>query len=273
MINEILFNPRSTGVDFVEIVNTSSKFLNIKNWSVSNIEDGILSNTKIITTENVLLKPNAYLVFTENGNVLKGEYVNAHGENFLQIATLPSLNDDDGSIALTDDDGILIDHLQYNKAWHSVFIKDEEGVSLERISFTDSSQESQNWKSASSLVGFATPGYLNSNAMKQGLQEDAVVVEPNAFIPINGQPDFTQIKFKFDQGGYVANIKIFDSQGHLIKQLANNEMLGTEGFFRWDGDNDDGNKARAGYYMVWFEVFNSTGEVNVFRKPVAIAVK
>ncbi len=273
VINEILFNPRSTGIDFVEIVNTSSKFFNIKNWTISNIENGILSNTKIITTENVLLKPNAYLVFTENGNVLKGEYVNAHEENILEVSTLPSLNDDDGSVALTDDDGILIDHLQYSKVWHSVFIKDEEGVSLERISLTDSTQESQNWKSASSIVGFATPGYLNSNAMKQGLQEDAVVVEPKAFIPINGQPDFTQIKFQFDQGGYVANIKIFDSQGHLVKQLANNEVLGTEGFFRWDGDNDDGNKARAGYYMVWFEVFNSTGEVNVFRKPVAIAVK
>ena len=273
VINEILFNPRSTGVDFVEIVNTSDKFFNIKNWTISNIENGVLSNTKIITTENVLLKPNAYFVFTENGNILKGEYVNAPQKNFLEVSTLPSLSDDEGSIALTDDDGNLMDHLQYSKVWHSVFIKDDEGVSLERVSLTDSTQESQNWKSASSIVGFATPGYLNSNAMKEGLQEDAVIVEPHAFIPINGQPDFTQIKFRFDQGGYVANIKIFDSQGHLIKQLANNEVLGTEGFFRWDGDNDDGKKTCAGYYMVWFEVFNSDGDVNIFRKPVVVAVK
>ena len=58
-----------------------------------------------------------------DGNVLKGEYVNAHEKNFLQVPALPSLNDDDGSVALTDDDGILIDHFQYSKSWHSVFSK------------------------------------------------------------------------------------------------------------------------------------------------------
>ncbi len=272
VINEILFNPRPTGVDFVEIVNTSSKFLNIKDWSLSNIEDGVLLNTKIITTENILLKPNAYLAITQDGNVLKGEHVTSHEENFLNVSSLPSFSDDDGSVALADDDGNLLDNLQYTKAWHSVFIKDEEGVSLERVSFTAPTQESQNWKSASSLVGYATPGYVNSNSREQTLQDESVKVDPPAFIPIIGQPNFTQIQFQFDQGGYVANIKIFDSQGHLIKQVANNEVLGTEGFFRWDGDRDDGNKARAGYYMVLFEVFNSAGTVNVFRKPVVIAI-
>jgi len=273
VVNEILFNPRSTGNDFVEIVNTSSKFFNIANWSLSNIEDGVLSNTKAITTENHLLKPGAYLILTTDGNVLKGEYVNAHEESFLNMTSIPSFNDDEGSVALTDVDGNLLDNLQYTKAWHSVFINDEEGVSLERVSFTTPTQESQNWKSASSVVGYATPGYLNSNAREQTLSDEAVTVEPKSFVPIDGQPNFTQIQFKFDQGGYVANLKIFDSQAHLIKQLANSEVLGTEGFFRWDGDRDDGNKARVGYYMVQLEVFNSNGDVQVFRKPVVIATR
>jgi hypothetical protein len=272
VINEILFNPRPTGVDFVEIVNTSSKFFNIKDWSLSNIEEGVLLNTKIITSENILLKPKAYLAITQDGNVLKGEYVNAHEENFLDVSSLPSLNDDEGSVALTDDDGNLLDYLQYTKTWHSAFIKEEEGVSLERVSVSTPAQELQNWKSASSIVGFATPGYINSNAREQIVYDDVISVEPPGFIPIIGQPNFTQIKFQFDQGGYVANVKIFDSQGHLIKQVANNEVLGTEGFFRWDGDRDNGDKARAGYYMVLFEVFNSSGEINVFRKPIVIAI-
>jgi hypothetical protein len=272
VINEILFNPRSTGIDFVEIANTSSKFFNIKNWAVSNREDGVSQNTKIITSENILLKPNSYLTLSEDRNVVKGEYVSAQEENFLNVSAMPGFSDDEGSVALIDENGNLLDTLLYSKVWHSVFIKDEEGISLERVSFRAPTQESQNWKSASSIVGSATPGYANSNARAQALQDDAVTVDPKAFIPINGQPNFTQIQFQFDQGGYVGNVKIFDSQGHLIKQVANNEVLGTEGFFRWDGDRDDGNKARAGYYMVWFEVFDSSGEVNVFRKPVVIAM-
>jgi flagellar hook assembly protein FlgD len=47
--------------------------------------------------------------------------------------------------------------------------------------------------------------------------------------------------------------------------------LGAEGTIRWDGDQDDGYKARVGYYQVWVEVFDASGRVNVYRKGVAIA--
>ena len=82
--------------------------------------------------------------------------------------------------------------------------------------------------------------------------------------------DFSKINYKFDQGGKVANVKILDPDGRLIKTLALNETLGLEGFYRWDGDRDDGSRARAGYYVVWFEVFDSSGSVSVFRKRAVI---
>ena len=85
--------------------------------------------------------------------------------------------------------------------------------------------------------------------------------------------NYTKINYNFDQGGYVANVKIYDAQGRTIKQLADNEILGTEGFFRWDGDADNGSKARVGYYVVAFEVFNDRGVVKTFRKRVVVATK
>jgi len=59
----------------------------------------------------------------------------------------------------------------------------------------------------------------------------------------------------------------------LIKTIANNETLGFEGFYRWDGDRDDGTKSRTGYYIVWFEAFNADGSVKTFRKRVVIATR
>jgi flagellar hook assembly protein FlgD len=64
---------------------------------------------------------------------------------------------------------------------------------------------------------------------------------------------------------------VLDSYGRTIFNIANNELLGASGFFRWDGNASDGSKARIGYYMVKVEVFDATGVVRVFKKRLAIA--
>lgn len=270
VINEILFNPRPTGVDFVELFNRSSKFINLKHWKLGSWRDGSVENATTLFENDFLLEPQAYLVLTENGNILKGEYPRAKEETIVQI-NLPSFPDDAGSAVLTDDKEKIIDAFSYTDQLHSVFIKEDEGVSLERISAWTSAHEAQNWKSASADAGFATPGYANANARAEGNADGAITVEPEIFIPLSGQPDFAQIRYSLDRGGYVANIKIIDVQGREVKRLANNELLGTEGFFRWDGDLDSGYQARIGAYMVWVEVFDSTGTVKTFRKRVVVA--
>jgi flagellar hook assembly protein FlgD len=65
-------------------------------------------------------------------------------------------------------------------------------------------------------------------------------------------------------------VRIFDQQGHIVKELARNELLGTDGFIRWEGDQNNGSRARTGYYMIWFEVFDSTGLLQTFRKRIVL---
>jgi hypothetical protein len=271
-INEILFNPRPTGTDFVEIVNTSNKFLNLKNWSLATFENDSIGKLYPITDQDILLKPGAYLALTEDADILKGEYPQTSMENVLEVKDIPAWSDDAGSVAVVTDRKQTIDHFSYSKSYHSVFIKDEEGVSLERISFTEITNDRNNWKSASTTSGYATPGLINSNSRAEAIASaEEVIVSPEIFIPGSGQPDFTEIQYKFNQGGYVANVKVFDANGRMIKELANNTLLGTEGFIRWDGDRADGSKARIGYYMVWFEVFDTAGTVKTYKKRLAVA--
>lgn len=269
MINEILFNPQPTGVDFVEIYNRSYKTINLQNWSVGNFNDSI-EHPKVISDKSILIHPNEYRVFTEDANILKGEYLMGIEAVFIEM-DLPAFNDDAGSVAIVDEQGTIIDALPYTAEMHAIFLKDDEGVSLERISLNGQADETQNWRSASSTAGFATPGYLNSNARGDGLLPDeSVTVEPEIFQPFASSQNFTQIKYRFDRGGFVANVKIFDPEGRVVRELAHNELLGTEGFFRWDGDRDNGSMARMGYYMVWFEIFNADGMLKTYKKRVVV---
>jgi hypothetical protein len=258
VINEVLFNPRPHGVDFIEIVNTSTKYFNLKGWTLGSI----------ICEDDLLLPPGGYCALTTDAAILTNQYPAA--QHVLEMS-LPSLNDDEGSIVLTDSTGAVLDRFHYKDAYHTPFLKDTEGVSLERISFNGATDAPDNWKSASTSAGYATPGYVNSQARPTILLDDAIVVTPEVFIPISGQPDFTEIHYRLDPGGYAANVRIVDPHGRVIRELANNAWLGSEGFLRWDGDCDDGTKARVGYYMVWIELVDAKGTVQTIRKRVAIA--
>ena len=156
---------------------------------------------------------------------------------------------------------------------HSPLIKEEEGVSLERISLTQPTHDVANWRSATAASGFATPGFINSNTRPEALTVSGEVqVLPEIFsIEMPGN-DFAQIQYKFEESGYVANVKIYDQQGRAIKEIVNNGTIGYDGVFRWEGDRDDGTKAKSGYYLVWFEAFSTgSGTVKTFRKRVILA--
>lgn len=270
VINEILFNPRSGGADFVELYNLSEGYINLKNWTFANVTDTAFTNHKIISTEDIVIGPGAFIVFSPDVENISNEYPLGERSVFVQTS-LPNLNDDGDHVALLDINDNVIDQLAYTDDMHSVFLRETEGVSLERI-YVDEPSTEENWRSASAGSGFATPGKINSNAVPRFDHGDHnVIVTPRVFQPDASDQNFAEIRYKFEHGGQIANVRIHDSQGRLVKTIAENEMLAAEGFVRWNGDEDNGSKARIGYYMVWFEVFDADGNVNTFKERVAIA--
>ncbi len=263
VINEVLFNPRSGGVDFVELYNASDKFIDLENWWLGNEDSGFPLRKR-------QLQPHQYVVYTEDPEIVLSQYPNSITKNLIK-GDLPSLADDVGNIVLRNEKGKVIDQLGYSREWHSNFLKSDEGVSLERISNEAPTQERNNWNSASSLSGFASPGFSNSQQRISVAAIQEVEILPEVFFPDAGTFDFVQINYRFSQPGRVANVIIFNHHGIIIKRICNNELLGSEGFLRWDGDQENGAKARAGYYVVWFETFHPEGTVTTFRKRVVIA--
>ncbi len=270
VINEVLFNPRSGGVDYVELFNRSSKYLNLKGWELGNFEEARPTNSKSVFSESHLLAPKGFAVFTTNPTTVSAQYP-ISDRNAIFLSTMPSLPDDLGSVSIINSNRRVMDALSYSQHWHSQLINDDEGVALERIDVNATSADPDNWTSASSQSGFGTPGLPNSQQRKSEVSPGTVTVVPEIFTPGLSPASFVQIIYTDAFQGAIANVRVYDREGHMVRTIANNEILGAGNFFRWDGDRDDGMKARMGYYFVWFEAFDNSGTVITARKRVIVA--
>lgn len=276
IINEILFNPSTGGFDFVEIYNRSNKVLNLGDLVIGNLREGIDTTTSDVTGD-WLLFPGEFAVFTENTADVLTRYT-VQNPNALIFNDIPSFSDDAGNVTIFRGgitEAQIIDAFSYSKAMHHPLLDDENGVSLERLRPDGTTQDAANWHSAAEAAGWATPTYRNSQyfesqAVGNGFFE---IPEPTFSPDGDGYKDFLAINYSVDKPGYLVKVKIFDSEGRFVKSLANNELLGNEGFLRWDGDTDDGTKARIGIYVIALELFNPDGTKRNFKKTCVVAGK
>jgi len=276
VINEILFNPGTFGVDFVEVYNRSNKVLNLADLYIGNIRPGVDTTTTDVLNDRLIF-PGEYAVFTEDPTDIQGRYT-VQNPNALIGNDLPSFDDDAGNVTLYvvgQGSAVIIDAFDYSEAMHHPLLDDVNGVSLERIHPDGNTQDAANWHSAAEAAGWATPTYQNSQYFENQATGDGIFSIPEpTFSPDNdGNKDFLVINYQVDKVGYTAKLRFFDSEGRLVKTLANSELLGTEGFLRWDGDTDDGHKARIGIYVVALELFNPDGTVRRFKKTCVVAGK
>tara|TARA_R110001599_G_scaffold145336_2_gene327752 strand:+ start:6566 stop:13246 length:6681 start_codon:yes stop_codon:yes gene_type:complete len=269
VINEILFNPKTGGVRFVEIYNQSNKYINLKNWRMEGN-----SNDRVISTEDIIIAPSSYKAITTDGDILKNQYASTELSTILKLSSLPSLPSDAGVVRFVNGNAVVIDEVEYDEDYHSSLLSSVDGVSLERIRFSGPSNDANNWQSASSQSGYATPGYENSQAQGQPTGAATLNIEPKAFAPdVAGRASFTTINYEFNSGGNVITVSVYDSNGNLIKNVSQNSLVGTSGFFRWDGTTNSGEKARLGYYLILFEIIEPTGKVMIRKETVAIGTR
>jgi lamin tail-like protein len=264
VINEILFDPYTGGSDFVEIANTTSYYYNLKNYVMANE-----SNAVTISDTTLILEPFKYVAFSENILFLKNQYLAPDSSLFK--ADLPTMPNDEGVIMLKSNEGIVIDSIFYSDEYHFSLISDVEGISLERISPSGESNNKNNWRSAAESVGYATPGYVNSQSFTYS-QTGKITVSPEILTPNNdGQADFCQVIFDLDNKSQSISIRIYNLNGQLVKTLASNSLIPPRGFFTWDGTDHQGGILPTAHYIIVSETISSDGHTNVYRNKVVVA--
>lgn len=263
LINEILFNPRTDGVDFVELISTSSRTLDLQNLTILNT-----SNDRQVTiTNSLVIPPQGIIALTSDPEETIAAYPNAAVPERIFNLSLPSFNNGDGNVTIQLGDQLL-DEFDYDEDFHNALLDDVDAVSLERISLTAPTNDPSNWSSASQVVGFGTPGNTNSTLSNFNGE---ISIEMNSSFSPNGDNQDDELEIQIQaRPGFLATVNIYNDSGSHILTLNNNTLLGGDNTLVWDGNLENGDRAPIGIYIIQVSLFNPDGATEVRKQAVAL---
>ncbi len=263
IINEVLFNPRTNGEDYVELYNNSDNNINLTDWYLANVEDQEVANFKEITPIPRMLFAHQYIVLTKDKAGVLVNYPNAVEKNILVMESLPTFSSKEGTVVLVSSLEEVADSVVYSESMHFSLLEEVKGVSLERIDSNRSSTDRTNWHSAAEQDHFGTPGYLNSQHLISEADAQELQVYPEVFSPDNdGYQDVVTFSFTLEKPGFLANMIIYDKEARPIKSILQNQLMGIENSVSWDGTTDNHQLAPMGIYVVLLEYFDLQGKVS-----------
>jgi hypothetical protein len=275
VINEVLFNPPIDGVDFIELYNRGTVIADLTLFTVLSYDEetGQPDEVSEIDGEPWLLFPGAYAIVTESPSAIAAHYRSPYPAGFVMLEDLPAMNIDAGEIGVLFK-GDVIDRFEYNEEYHFDLLNDVKGISLERIDPFRTSADISNWHSAAETAGFATPGSRNSQFATGEFPQAEVFAAPEIFSPDNdGLDDVVTFHVQTPGAGYIGSVVIYHSEGRPVKQLASQQLTGTENTYSWDGTTDWGSRAPLGLYVAVLQFFSIEGDVRQYKVPVVLAVK
>ncbi len=269
VFNEILPNPKTEGSKFIELVNNSDFPTTTYNLALADYRSQIMGERKPISYYPIYVPARGYLVLTDDFDKL----ANTHNlpEDLPRFNTeIPSIPADSGHIVILDSMNQILDRLPYNDKMHSAFIKEDKGVSLEKISPERSSSDAFNWKSASSQVGYATPGLVNSQTVRPSNADKVLWLESEILSPDgDGFEDFLTLNYKTPNPEYRLKVAIYDLKGRLVVNLLDN-IVGTEGVITWDGMGDNQLRQTSATYILMAECYDANGDYHKLKKAITL---
>lgn len=269
--NELLYQPSSGEAEYVELYNNSTTAVDLTDYHIVRWVGDSLGKHYPLPSHTVAAHD--YVVLTKDAASVTANYAVKYANKLVEC-DLPTYPNDGGTVVLTRKDSTVIDRFDYSPSMHSRLLRNKAGVSLERRSADRPTNAASNWFSASSTAGYGTPGYENSQSSEWLAEETSFELSSSTLSPDgDGYQDEISIDYQLDSEELMANVRVHDRSGRLVKTLLNNGLLGSHGSLGWDGRCDDGTIALQGRYLIQITLYGIHGTQQVIRKSVAIIIK
>ena len=270
VFNELLPNPFAGGSEYIELYNRSDRALPVSGLSVAvRKADGTLNTRYPLSSVTATIESDGYVLLTKNLEGVTDFYTIQFPSSLFEVPKLPILANTSSTLVLfRSKDGTVIDEVSYTSKWHASSIKDQKGVSLERIDPDAGTQSPSNWTSASATVGYATPGYPNSKSDISLPDDPDTPDEPTGIKTPqwDESADHYTISYYLDQPGYNCRAFVFNIAGQRVAQIANHELLGLTGKLTWDGYALSGRQLQTGVYIFYAELYHTSGTVKRYKQ-------
>jgi hypothetical protein len=266
VFNELLPNPFSGGSEYVELYNRSGRSLSVAGLAIATRKtDGAFSSYYSLADISAAVEDGGYIVLTKDKAAVASFYLLIAPEVVYELK-LPVLANTSSTLVLFNTkNGNIIDEVSYSSKWHHPAVKDEKGVALERIDPEGETQDAANWTSASSLSGYGTPGYQNSQSGKEDTPGITAIAAP-----VLSEDGLYHIKYQLERPGYNCRAYIFDMSGYRVAEIANNELPGSSGELVWDGKSSKGKRLQTGIYIFFVELYHASGKTQQYKKVFLI---
>ncbi|NBC82349.1 MAG: hypothetical protein GVY19_03110 [Bacteroidetes bacterium] len=275
IMNELMFNPLPGGPDYIEMINRSDKILDLKELALVSLESGnqFKEPPLSLSESSYLLYPDQLFVVSSDTTFLSENYESCNGFR-IETTQMPSMPYESGGLALINQEQVRIDSLYYDHSWHSDWVKNEDGVALERLNPNWPGQQADNWRSGIAATHYGTPGCKNANFTSGMDNESKFTAEPRLITPnADGYQDEVIFTYALPEGNYILHAWIYNSNGQFVVRIKQDELVSHNGFFTWDGRNRNDLICPIGIYLVYVEFVSESGHVEVFKETCVVGRK
>jgi hypothetical protein len=276
VFNELLFDAPENDAEFIEIFNRSEKIIELKNLkiSLSDYSTGNPEKTIPLNGNPFLLMPAGYAVITKDAATLFSHHPHSLLKNVIEIGNLFTLPDTEGALVLTTDStGNIIDEFRYSDRFHHALINQREGLSIERVDPDLPSDDPNNWMTASTLSGYATPGYENSVLSDPGPGWELTCSSDYLSPDNDGIDDIITIHLESDHPGIIGSLAVYTLNGEMVCPIEKRSLSGTDEYLEWDGKNVKSEITGAGLYLLYGEFIDDKGNSKFFKKVISVVRK
>lgn len=245
MISEILAEPTDDQCDFVEIWNGTTDTIDLTGWKIG--EEGGQHHSVLYPAT---LAPNDYVALSSDTAIIRL----THGKHYALVKPSLNINAVTDSIMLRTPDGLMVDHVVYDRHFHADHLASSRGHSLERRMPSMIGEASAMWATSPSLQG-ATPGAANGISIEYANDSATlqVIRLPCSSNPTSSRYPCTIVWNQPYEQAFVRMV-VTGIDGVVVAQILNGELIGRSGSISWSGLADvTHTPVPVGIYVVAFE--------------------